>query len=696
MPVPLVLLLFAPAAGLPPAPDPLSAPAAESGPVRAPPGPAKVKTLREGIGGADQLAGQLVSDGRIACWLSGMDSDAQALACASLAGGEPFTVAKVAGKLGLVLSNGTLTWTDSPFPRPGALRRAKVTDRGAGPVETLADHLADPHGLSISEAGVLYWLEDPGGGIVPETIRRLSPGGVPETIAKPDAFTVSTALAGDELYVGTTSGILVVPLAGGPSRWIAKGHPVGEVALSGDHVYWTSDPGRPHAGSIWRAPIAGGAPQELAERQTYPGFLSLGDGKVYWTDPYASAILRIAEQGGPVELVAGKQFVHGMQLAGTQLFWIAQTDPGDQVLRTARVPRATPPLATPEPGPACRGARCAAIVASGLQEPSGIAVAPRWVFWTDARTGTLSRARIAGGAPESVLTGEDHPGGLVAAHGALFWADAGSGLVRSLPLSCARAGCVPRTVAKADGRPHALIAACDALYWAEQASDESRGRVRKLAFQTGTVTTVSDLDPLGLAVDGGWVYLLLGGGLSVAEDEYAQIFRVPADGGHAQSLVGYHHAARFHLWPPPAYAPGGVARVHLKSWIRPVAFGVRDGRLYWMEETGTIRWLDPSTAGSGAFGGGPEEAADVPARGGVPAGTRLAVAERAGTFLWAEGRLYWASSYAGDVPVGAIYSRAGDGPIEPVADGRASALAAGGGALFYLGFPGNVVRVTPP
>jgi hypothetical protein len=72
-----------------------------------------------------------------------------------------------------------------------------------------------------------------------------------------------------------------------------------DLALSGEHVYWTADDG------VWRAPKRGGAAEHFAEAQErFSNALAIDNRYVYWTD--RSAILRKAISGSSPEVVFAK------------------------------------------------------------------------------------------------------------------------------------------------------------------------------------------------------------------------------------------------------------------------------------------------------------------------------------------------------------------------------------------------------
>ncbi len=76
----------------------------------------------------------------------------------------------------------------------------------------------------------------------------------------------------------------------------------GEMAIDGANVYWTE----PAAGQIIRVAKAGGPPTILASGLPSPGAIAVSSGTIYWTDAVAGTVSQLAVAGGsPVTLATG-------------------------------------------------------------------------------------------------------------------------------------------------------------------------------------------------------------------------------------------------------------------------------------------------------------------------------------------------------------------------------------------------------
>ena len=73
-----------------------------------------------------------------------------------------------------------------------------------------------------------------------------------------------------------------------------------QVVIDGEFLYWTnahetSEDGEPTIGSVWRMPIAGGAPLRLATSISQPRGIAVDDAWVYWADHAGTSINRVAK-----------------------------------------------------------------------------------------------------------------------------------------------------------------------------------------------------------------------------------------------------------------------------------------------------------------------------------------------------------------------------------------------------------------
>jgi hypothetical protein len=102
--------------------------------------------------------------------------------------------------------------------------------------------------------------------------------------------------------------VMRVPKSGGTVTVIVEREGLHDLAVSGEHVYWTANDG------VWRESKTGGVPEHFVEETLTDAStgealsstfsLALDDGYVYWTD--RSAIQRKPISGGPIEVVLPK------------------------------------------------------------------------------------------------------------------------------------------------------------------------------------------------------------------------------------------------------------------------------------------------------------------------------------------------------------------------------------------------------
>jgi hypothetical protein len=186
------------------------------------------------------------------------------------------------------------------------------------------------------------------------------------------------------------------------------------VTVDASYLYWTNN----QSGSIWRVPIAGGAPTQLASGPAGAWGIAVDSAQVYWTNQKSNTVMMAP-------------------LAGVT------------------------------------GTEAPVTIASGQAQPLGIAVNSSYVMWSNWSDGTVSAVPLGqaadAGAPIHLATGQAHPRQLrLADPQNLYWgSDSNPGSVIAGNLPMLLAGGTPRTVASGGGSRNVYGIATNSVnvYW---------------------------------------------------------------------------------------------------------------------------------------------------------------------------------------------------------------------------------------
>jgi hypothetical protein len=132
-------------------------------------------------------------------------------------------------------------------------------------------------------------------------------------------------LDSSSVYFTTPTGVASVAKNGSsgptPLATTASGDFRG-LTRTGTHLYWADA-----TGFVYRTPLAGGAAQVLWQGPSAPETLVDESAYVYWADPSADAILRVAQSGGSAEVVSDSQGpgAYALTKLGDTLFWARRT-----------------------------------------------------------------------------------------------------------------------------------------------------------------------------------------------------------------------------------------------------------------------------------------------------------------------------------------------------------------------------------
>lgn len=255
------------------------------------------------------------------------------------------------------------------------------------------------------------------------------------------------------------------------------------IVVDDTYAFWTTSV---TAGSILRAPKAGGAVVTLASWQADPGglaqdataiyWITAGDGKVvtmpktggtptvlasgqkasrvavdlthvYWTEPQFGTVMRVAKTGGtPAALVTGEAAPLGIAVDDLGVYWtndtasadvamIAKTSGSRLVIGSGQVypadiaVDATHAYWTRPKGGAVakapKGGGPVVLLAKGQTDPSAVAVDSSHVYWTCYGGGSVSRVSITGGPVLTLATGLTLPAGIALDAAYVYWTTLG-------------------------------------------------------------------------------------------------------------------------------------------------------------------------------------------------------------------------------------------------------------------------------
>jgi hypothetical protein len=274
------------------------------------------------------------------------------------------------------------------------------------------------------------------------------------------------------------------------------------LALSNGNIYWTQYDA---AQNIMSVPVTGGTPTVVVSNQDYPWAIAADATNIYWTnydndgavsggDTTAGQVLQAPLGGGTVTTLAtGLEDPYGIAVDADNVYFT--TYGGGKVKKV--------PI----------GGGAVTILAQGLNAPCYIAVSGGNVYWANYGDGTVQMISTSGTAPGTPTTlatdlAGDNANGIAVSGGTVFYAASNDpGDIYSV----SAAGGTPTAIASGQDDPWGLATDGTNVYWTD---NDDPGDLVFVPIAGGTPTTLTSslIDPTGIAVDSTGVYVTGDGG----------------------------------------------------------------------------------------------------------------------------------------------------------------------------------------
>jgi hypothetical protein len=241
-----------------------------------------------------------------------------------------------------------------------------------------------------------------------------------------------TAMAIDDTYVywatdttiaGSDATISRANKDGSGRKVIISGLETIESLTAADgNVYFGPGVGSgPTTSGVYRCPRDGCSnPYAIATSRTTV-FSILSDGQnLFWTEwagVLATCSIANGCAGMPSVLLANLNFVGNVVSDGTLLYVAVPSDPGDQTGSIRKLDKQAKNTTT-------------FVSVPTVDAPTAIALDAGYLYWTSL-SGTIHRASVSTGQPETIVTGETRPQNILARNGFIYWAS-GDGSVSRL------------------------------------------------------------------------------------------------------------------------------------------------------------------------------------------------------------------------------------------------------------------------
>ena len=386
--------------------------------------------------------------------------------------------------LALDLGGERIYWSDWAS---GKIQRSKLN---GSQVEDLVTGLGDPAGMALDAAGgKIYWTDWGSDRIQRSNLDGSQVENLVSEVSSP--WSLALDLAGRKMYWSDdgTDKIQRANLDGSVVEdLVTEGldAPRG-VALGGTRskMYWTDWT----SNKIQRANRDGSDVEDLVATglvNPYGLALDRAGGKMYWSDYGTDRIQRANLDGSEVEdlVTTGLTTPGGLALDVDRgkMYW---TDQGTDKIQRANLD----------------GSQVEDLITTGLRTPNGLALdlSRSKLYWTDYGTDKIQRANLDGSQVEDLVTGLDNPTGLAIAGVKMYWTDYGTDRIQRANLDGSQ---VEDLVTSGLRSPRGLAVdgAEGKLYWADPVTDRIQ-RANLDGSEVEDLVATGLEGPVGIALD---------------------------------------------------------------------------------------------------------------------------------------------------------------------------------------------------
>lgn len=160
----------------------------------------------------------------------------------------------------------------------------------------------------------------------------------------------------------------------------------------------------------------------------------------------------------------------------------------------------------------------------------------RYLYWSDAEDGTVTRLSKSGGVPVVLASGQAHPGALTLAGGWLYWVS-GRGETGTVVRMPAGGGAI-ELIEAGQARPQSIAVSGTTVVWSNLGDGLATGTVMRKELG-GRLTTLASKQrqPGSIAIDAGQIYWTAFGLKRPSYFRDGAVLRIPRAGGPKRFVV---------------------------------------------------------------------------------------------------------------------------------------------------------------
>ena len=182
------------------------------------------------------------------------------------------------------------------------------------------------------------------------------------------------------------------------------------------------------------------------------------------------------------------------------------------------------------------GGRRPRVLAHGGNGEKHLIQSDRYLYWTDAEDGTLTRLSKSGGVPVVLAAGQPHPGALTLAGGWLYWVTRRmeEGTVVRMPVG----GGEVELIADGQDQPKSIAVSGNTVVWTNFGDGLATGTVMRKEIG-GRLTTLASKQkqPSSIAIDAKQIYWTTFGVKKPSYFHDGAMMRIPREGGTKRFVV---------------------------------------------------------------------------------------------------------------------------------------------------------------